>query len=321
MRSFVYERPETIDEALKLLDADTRPLAGGTDLLTLMKGDIAAPERLLDIKRLSELSDQITLDGDRIGIGALATLAQLETDELVMAHLPALAEAAEVAATPQLRNMATIGGNVLQRPRCWYYRNDDVQCWLKGGDECFARGGDNREHAIFDVSPCVAAHPSDLAAVLVAYGATVHYRDTGGEHEIAAEDFFQAPTDDRRIEHVLPETAVITGVTIPLPKEGARSTYLKAMDRKVWAFALAGVAVSLEMDGDMVSAARVVLGGVAPVPVRAPEAESVLVGSRLDSEVANRAAQAAIAGAEPLSHNGYKVPLVIALVRKAIMGE
>ena len=321
MRSFVYERPETIDEALKLLDADTRPLAGGTDLLTLMKGDIAAPERLLDIKRLSELSDQITLDGDRIGIGALATLAQLEIDELVMSHLPALAEAAEVAATPQLRNMATIGGNVLQRPRCWYYRNDDVQCWLKGGDECFARGGDNREHAIFDVSPCVAAHPSDLAAVLVAYGATVHYRDTGGEHEIAAEDFFQAPTDDRRIEHVLPETAVITGVTIPLPKESARSTYLKAMDRKAWAFALAGVAVSLEMDGDMVSAARVVLGGVAPVPVRAPEAESVLVGSRLDSEVANRAAQAAIAGTEPLSHNGYKVPLVIALVRKAIMGE
>lgn len=318
MRPFHYTRPETIDEALTLLSHESRPLAGGTDLLTLMKGDIVAPERLVDIKRLPELSEEISLKDDVISLGTLATLAQIEEEPLIVTHLPALARAASLAATPQLRNMATIGGNVLQRPRCWYFRNDAVPCWLKGGDICFAREGHNQHHGIFDVSPCVAMHPSDLAAVLIAYGATVRYRDGDGDQKIAIEDFFQPPVDDRRTENVLPGDAVITGITVPLPKEGTRSTYLKAMDRKVWAFALAGVAVVLEMHEETVVDAKVVLGGVAPVPLRASEAESVLVGSTFGDDVIGKAAEASVAGATSLSHNGYKVSLVMALVRNAL---
>ncbi|HEV2073002.1 MAG TPA: xanthine dehydrogenase family protein subunit M [Thermomicrobiales bacterium] len=317
MRPFAYTRPESIEEALTLLDGETRPLAGGTDLLTLMKGEIVTPGHLVDIKRLPELSHDIAQADGAISLGSLTTLSQIEHDPLIREHLPALGQAASLAATPQLRNMATIGGNVLQRPRCWYYRNDEVTCWLQGGDECYARGGDNRYHAIFDVSPCVAVHPSDMASVLVAYDATIQYRDAG-EHEIGVEAFFQPPTPERRTENVLPENAVITGITIPTPSSSNRSVYLKAMDRKVWAFALVGVAISLEMESDTVAKANVVLSGVAPTPVRSSQAEQLLVGSRLDAEVVALAADAAVANAEPLQHNGYKVPLVTALIRQAL---
>lgn len=317
MKTFTYTRPESLDEALTVVNANSRPLAGGTDLLTLMKGDIFSPEQVVDIKRLPELSCDIRMTGDVITIGSLATLTRLEDDPLVRKHLPALAQAASLAATPQLRNMATIGGNVLQRPRCWYFRDDEVPCWLKGGDTCYARGGQNQHHGIFDISPCVAAHPSDLATVLVAYGATIQYRDGAGEQEIGAEEFFRAPTDDRRTENVLPENAVITGMTLPVSST-RRGCYQKAMDRKVWAFAQAAVAVVLEMDGDAVSKARIVLGGVAPVPIRATAAEQILDGAVLNEDVLSRAADAALADAQPLEHNGYKVPLSKALLRDAL---
>ncbi|HWV24730.1 MAG TPA: xanthine dehydrogenase family protein subunit M [Thermomicrobiales bacterium] len=318
MRPFAYARPETIGQALTVLDHQNRPLAGGTDLLTLMKGGIVAPERLVDIKRLPELTDAISLDGNGITLEALVTLSQIEDDPMIATHLPALADAASLAATPQLRNMATIGGNILQRPRCWYFRNDAVPCWLKGGDTCFAREGQNQHHAIFDLSPCVATHASDPATALLSYSATVRYRDGRGESEITIEEFFQPPVEDRRTENILPEDAIVTGIRIPLPKEGTRSRYLKAMDRKVWAFALAGVAVVLEMDGETVSGAKVTLGGVAPIPLRASGVEDVLTGSVLDEATISRAVDAAVVGAKPLSHNGYKVPLIEALVRDAL---
>lgn len=318
MRPFAYSRPETIEEAIALLDSDARLLAGGTDLLTLMKGDIVAPAHLVDIKRLPDLDDVIDLEEGTVSIGALSTLAQLETDPLIAMHLPALAQAAAVAATPQLRNMATIGGNVLQRPRCWYFRNDDVHCWLKGGEECFAREGDNRYHAVFGESRCVAVHPSDLASVLVAYGATVHYRDSGGVQQIGIEDFFSPPTEGRRTEHVLPAEAVITRVTVPMTADGARSRYVKAMDRKVWAFALAGAAAVVVVDEGVVRDARIVLSGVATVPWRARAAEQALIGATAGPEAFAQAAEIAAADAVPLAHNGYKVPLVTAMVRRAL---
>jgi len=318
MRSFAYSRPESVDEALALLGEESRLLAGGTDLLTLVKRDLLAPEHLIDIKRLPDLDAGIVREGDQVRIGALARLAQLEADPLIQQQLPALAEAAALAATPQLRNMATVGGNVLQRPRCWYFRSDNVQCWLKGGDACHAREGDNRFHALFGASPCVAAHPSDLASVLVAYGATVHYRQEDTVETIPIEAFFQEPTAERRLEHVLPAKAVITGVTVPVPSDTARGRYVKAMDRKVWAFALAGAAVLLDVDGTTIRDARVVLSGVATVPWRSRAAEQVLIGSEATDEMFAQAAQAAVAEAEPLSHNGYKVPLVQALIRRAL---
>ncbi len=318
MRPFAYTRPESIGDAIGMMNAETRPLAGGTDLLTLMKEGIVEPGGLLDIKRLPELSGEIAVDGREITIGALATLSDIEKSDAVRQHLPALAKAASVAASPQLRNMATIGGNILQRPRCWYFREHEVPCWLKGGDTCFARGGENRFHALGDVSPCVAVHPSDLAPVLVAHGAQVQIQDREGYGEIAISDFFQAPEEGRRIEHVLPEDAVITGLRIPMPSADVRSTYLKAMDRKVWAFALASVAVMLETRGGVVADSRIVLGGVAPVPYRATDAEHTLLGATLDEALIQEAAKAAVSKLAPLEHNGYKLPLLVGLLKTAL---
>lgn len=318
MKAFAYTRPETIDDAIGMMTATTRPLAGGTDLLTLMKEGIVEPETLVDIKRLPALDSGITVEDDAITIGALTSLADIETSEVIRQHLPALAMAASAAASPQLRNMATVGGNVLQRPRCWYFREHDVPCWLKGGEECFARGGENRYHALVDISPCVAVHPSDLAPVLVAYGAMVQIQDREGAGEIMISDFFQAPEEGRRVEHVLPEDAVITGLRIPVPSEGVRATYHKAMDRKVWAFALASVAVALEMRDGVVADSRIVLGGVAPVPYRATEAEHTLLGSALDDALIADAAKAAVGKLSPLEHNGYKIPLLVGLIKTAL---
>lgn len=330
MRPFSYIRPTTISEAIGLLDARPagadgpetelpRLLAGGTDLLTLMKGDIVAPSQLIDIKRLPELDNAIVPSPQGTRIGALATLAQLEDDPVIRATHPALAEAAGLAASPQLRNMATIGGNLLQRPRCWYFRNDKVSCWLKGGDDCPAREGENQHHAIFGDSPCVAVHPSDLATALVALGAEVRFQGSRGERTLPLEEFFVPPTDGRRRENVLGQTDVITAITISNRPATAQSTYLKAMDRKVWAFAQVGVGAMLVIENQRITEARLVLGGVAQTPWRATGAEALLTGGAPDKELFERAAQAALGGAVPLSHNGYKVPLAKALITRALM--
>ena len=214
--------------------------------------------------------------------------------------------------------MATIGGNLLQRPRCWYYRSSLVHCWLKGGTECQARDGENQHHAIFGESPCVATHPSDPAAALIALGATVRLRGRSGERALAVGDLFAEPTDARRTETVIEPDELLLNVSLPAPSGGARSTYLKAMDRKVWAFALVGVAAMLRLDGHKVAEARIVLSGVAPVPWRARAAEQVLTGQDVTPELLACAAETALEGARPLEHNGYKVPLAQNLVRRAL---
>jgi xanthine dehydrogenase YagS FAD-binding subunit len=330
MRAFDYARPETIEQALALLDGAERtdglrrPLAGGTDLLTLMKADIVSPHVLIDIKRLPELDDRILDTGDGLEIGALATLTQLEADPLIRARYPALAEAAAAAASPQLRNMATIGGNLLQRPRCWYFRSPHVTCWLKGGDACPARNGENQLHALFGADPCVAVHPSDPATALVALGAEVRLRSAERERTIPIEEFFALPTDERRTETTIGSDELIVAIRLPgigpmeQPAGGTVSTYLKAMDRKVWAFAVVGVAAALRFDGRLVSAARIVLGGVSPIPHRAVEAEQILTGAELSEAIITQAATAALADATPLRLNGYKIPLAEALTRRAL---
>jgi len=325
VKAFDYTSAGTVEEALAQIGqagaGAVRPLAGGTDLITLIKTDIVAPGRLVNIKQIADLPRGIAESPAGVSIGALTTLSELERDPLLQRRYPALAEAAALAATPQLRNMATIGGNLLQRPRCWYFRSPDVRCWLQGGDECQARDGENQLHALFDLSPCVAVHPSDLATALVALDAVVRLRGPGGERRLPLADLFAPPTDDRRTETTLAEDELILGVELPALNEGARSIYLKAMDRKVWAFALVGVAAALRLGGpggQRVEAARLVLGGVAPVPWRATAAEEVLVGAELDDGAVARAAPAALAGARQLAQNGYKLPLAEALVRRAL---
>ncbi|MDQ3548727.1 MAG: xanthine dehydrogenase family protein subunit M [Chloroflexota bacterium] len=320
MRPFEYSSAPSIDAALEILgqtnNGAIRPLAGGTDLLTLMKADIVTPDHLVDIKRATDLTDGVEETGDGLRIGALTSLTELETNPLVRERYPALAEAAAIAATPQLRNMATIGGNLLQRPRCWYYRNPLFHCWLKGGDTCHARDGQNRLHALFGDSPCVATHPSDPATALLALDASVTVRGASGERHVPLSDFFALPSADRRTETTLQPGELV--VDIRLPASGMQSTYLKAMDRKVWAFALVSVAAAIQVEDGKISAARLVLGGVAPMPWRVPAVEQALIGSAPDAATFDRAAEAALTGAQPLEHNGYKVPLAQSLVRQAL---
>ena len=324
MRAFEYARATTVNEAPALVAGVHPPrngkryLAGGTDLLTLMKTDVLAPSLLVDIKRAEGLPRGIVEDDAGLTLGALATLSEIERHPAIQERYAALAEAVGLASTPQLRNMATIGGNLLQRPRCWYYRSSLFDCWLKGGADCPARDGENQQHALFGASPCVAVHPSDAASALMALGARVRLRGRAGERTLSVEQLFAEPTEDRRTETVIQPDVLVLDVTLPVPAPGTRSTYLKAMDRKVWAFALVGVAAALHLDGHKVVEANIVLSGVAPIPWRAHAAEQILVGHAATPERLAEAAEIAVADARPLEHNGYKVPLARNLIRRAL---
>jgi xanthine dehydrogenase YagS FAD-binding subunit len=324
MRTFEYARASTVDDAPGLVEGEhshqngSRFLAGGTDLLTLMKADVVRPSLLVDLKRTEGLPRGIEETENGLTLGALFTLAEIERHPSIAERYRALSEAVRLAATPQLRNMATIGGNLLQRPRCWYYRSSLFHCWLKGGTECQARDGENQHHALFGESPCVASHPSDPASALMALGATVRLRGSSGERTLSVEELFAEPTEERRTETTIRPDELLLDVSLPAPAAGARSTYLKAMDRKVWAFALVGVAAMLRLDGRTVAEARIVLSGVAPIPWRAHAAEQELTGQDVTPERIACAAERALEGARPLEHNGYKVPLAQNLVHRAL---
>lgn len=313
MNPFDYHQVADASAVPARLSAAVRPLAGGTDLLTRLKAGLDRPDALVDLKA-SDLGRGIDRVDGGWRLGALVTLSRIEHHPGLRADVPALAEAVGQAATPQLRNRATIAGNLLQRPRCWYFRNAQVQCWLAGGDGCPARTGRNEHHAVFATDgPCVATHPSDPAAALVALGATVTVLGGGGggERELTVSELLTPPTEDRRVEHVLADDEVITAVTVP---SAPRSTYLKAMDRAVWAFALVGVAAVMSADGEV----GLVASGVANTPWRLAGSEATLAGSGLTPDAIDRAAAAATDGAAPLSENGYKLPLLHALTRRAL---
>jgi xanthine dehydrogenase YagS FAD-binding subunit len=321
MRPFEYVSPAALDEAIAVLQQDidglSKPLAGGTDLLTLMKAEIAAPSCLVNIKRLGELSG-VEDRPHGLALGALTRLAAIARHPIIVRRSPVLAEAAAQAATPQLRNMASLGGNLLQRPRCWYFRHRLVDCWLKGSGACPAHDGENQFHALFGGGPCYAVHPSDLAPALVALDAHVRLRGPGGERLLPVAELFALPEEGRRAETRLDRHELLLSVSLPPLPQGARSTYLKAMDRKVWAFALVSVAAVLRLDGRRIEDARLVLGGVAPIPWRVAHAERAMLGAEASRELFGRVADAALVGAQPLRQNAYKLPLAKALVRRAL---
>lgn len=337
MRRFDYATPANVDEVITLLGTDevpgvagikpamalrplggVQPLAGGTDLLTLMKADVASPTVLVNVKGIDGLHRGIEETTRGLTLGALTTLSEIETSSLVRERFPALAEAAALAATPQLRNMATLGGNLLQRPRCWYFRSHLFHCWLKGGDECQARDGENQQHAVFDLGPCVAVHPSDPATALLALDAEVTLRGPRGDRTIAVDALLAAPEEERRQETTLRGDELLMAVHVRSLPAGSRSVYLKAMDRKVWAFALVGVAATARVENGKIVEARLALGGVANVPLRATRAEGMLHGNAPDDALFERAAAAALEGTKPLAHNGYKLPLAKSLVVRAL---
>ena len=325
MRAFDYVSPTALAETLELLEPDgesgaggSRPLAGGTDLLPMLKLDLVQPARLVSLRRVQELGDRIEASEQGLELGARTPLAAIERDPIVLQRYTALADAVASAATPQLRNMATIAGNLLQRPRCWYFRDPNLACWLKGGDDCPAYEGENQQHALFGGGPCYAVHPSDPAAALVALSAEARLRGPTGERVLPLASFFALPTEKRRTETVVRPDEVLVSVRVPAPAQGARSTYLKAMDRKVWSFALVGVAAVLRLDGGRITEARLVLSGVAPIPWRLEAAERVLVGGQPEANLFERAAAAGLSDAHPLQHNAYKLPLARALIKQAL---
>lgn len=324
MKPFDYVAPVTLQESLRALregNADeVRPLAGGTDLLPLMKAQITQPRLLVNLKRVSELPRTIEENAGGIRIGALATLADLEQHPLIGRDYALLAQAAGSAATPQLRNLATVGGTLLQRPRCWYFRNRHFHCWLKGGDSCHARSGENALHAIFDTGPCRAVHPSDVACALAALEATVEIRGPKGSRQLALRDLMIPPAEKRRVETTLQAGEVVLAMHLPPLAPGTGSVYLKVMDRAAWAFATVSCAAIVRMRAGTIEDLRVVLGGVAAVPWSVTAAMQPLVGTRPDEAALAAAARAALADAEPLRMNGYKLPLAEALIRRALRG-
>ena len=326
MKAFEWTNPTTVNEAVKMLtvaspgdiDEAPRPIAGGQDLLTVMKDYTSRPTRLVNLKNIRGLN-KITLNGRGLTIGALVTLTELEEHAGVRKSYPGLAEAAHSIATPQIRNLGTVGGNLCQRPRCWYFRLEEVICLKKGGSECYAASGENKYNAIIAGGPSYIVHPSDLAPMLLALGATVTVMGSAGKRVIPLDKFFTLPSDgDIRRENVLKNEEIITEIHVPASPLAARSTYLKFKERESLDFALASAAVAVRLTGRTVSDARIVLGGVAPIPWRVPAAEKFLVGKELKPDVLAEAAKLALADAQPLEKNAYKVPLTQTLVRRAL---
>jgi xanthine dehydrogenase YagS FAD-binding subunit len=329
MKAFEWTNPTSISEAVQLLksapvtsdiDEAARPIAGGQDLLTTMKDYTSRPSRVVNLKNIQGL-DLIRGDGRKgLTIGALVTLAQLEEHPIVRSSFPGLAEAAHSVATPQIRNLGTVGGNLCQRPRCWYFRLEEVNCLKKGGSECYAAKGENKYNAILGGGPSYIVHPSDLAPMLVALGASVAVVGAEGRRVIALDKFFTLPSEGSiRRENVLRNDEIITQIKVPASPIAARSTYLKFKERESMDFALASVAAAVQLQANAgVAQARLVLGGVAPIPWRATAAEQFLTGKTLSEGVLAEAARLALQGAQPLEKNAYKVPLAQTLVRRAL---
>ncbi len=319
MRNFEHINAPDLQTAIALLSKPaTEAIAGGTDLLGELKARLRSPQRLVNLKTLSQLREIRYSPRAGLKIGALVTLAEIERHSVIREKFPILAQAASSAATPQLRHMGTIGGNLCQKPRCWYYRNKLFACWLKGGEKCFAEDGENTYHAILGAERCHAVHPSDLAPALIALDATLRVVGPDLDGEISVEELYTKPTASRRQMTVLGPGELIAEIYVPLPKEGARGIYLKAMERKSWSFALVSVAAQLSFEGERITDARLVLGGVAAIPWRAKDSEKILTGQKFSEELAKRAAEAALAGAQPLQGNAYKVPLARNLVKRAL---
>jgi xanthine dehydrogenase YagS FAD-binding subunit len=321
MDAFAWTRADSVDQAIDAARREgSRFLAGGTNLLDLMKGDVERPSALIDINRLP-LARVVETAEHGLHIGALVRNSDCANHPLVRERYPLLSQALLAGASPQLRNMATTGGNLMQRTRCYYFYDTAFPACNKRapGSGCAARTGYNRIHAIFGASEaCVATHPSDMAVALVALDAEVEVRGPGGTRRIPAADFHRLPGDTPERDTALEPGELIVGVNLPPSPFGARSHYLKIRDRASYAFALVSVAAALDEHQGSVREARIVLGGVAHKPWRSTAAERALAGRRLDAASIAAAAAATVDGAQPLAHNAFKLALARAAVGEAL---
>jgi xanthine dehydrogenase YagS FAD-binding subunit len=323
MKAFTHANPRDVTHALTLVrDARQAGRAaaiagGGSDLLGMMKERLVAPDLLVNLKALRGLDEVTPQKGGGVLVGGLITLDALSRHPAIRRDYPVLAEAASSVATPQIRNVATLAGNLCQRPWCWYYRNG-FKCLKNGGSTCYSVAGENAFHAIFGGGPSYIVHPSDTAPALVALDATFRIAAPSGERMVPAAEFFALPTVDAARENILRDDEALIGIVLP-PLPDARSTYHKVLDREAWTHAVVSAAVVMRMKGDVCERARIVLGGVAPVPWRLPEVDKLLAGQRVTPALAEKAGDLAVAGARPLAHNGYKVPLTRGMVGRTII--
>ena len=335
MNKFSWYEAKSIEDALNQVNSTVseelyKPTqaaavfkSGGIDLFDLVKEGLIQPRKIVNIRNIPGL-DNISFDAkDGLRIGANVTLAELETNPEIEARYFALHQAVAHAATPQLRNMSTIAGNLAQRNRCWYFRSADHPCFRRGGDRCYARAaatGENENHAILDNGSCVSVHASSIATALMAFNAVVVIVNKDGEKkEVPMEDFFVAPAQDATRENSLRAGELITEIFVPAPAAGTRSFYIKQVARESYDWSLGDVAVVAEVSGNTCKKASIVLGAAAPVPYRSIPAEKAMENKAIDENNATAAAQAAMAPARPLSKNGYKVPLFVAIIKDAIL--
>ena len=321
MRPFEYISPHTRTQAISLLGATwgtTEVLAGGTDLLALMKDDVVAPRRLVNIKEIADLRG-VSSNPQGLRIGALTTLGELADDANVKQNYPALSEALLEAASPQIRNMATLGGNLCQRPRCWYFRSGlGLLPKDENGKELVAVG-ENRYHAILgNQGAAKFVSPSTLVPILIAYGASIRLDGPKGKRELPLEKFFVIPKSESEREHDLRPNEIVTEILIP-PVSGVKAAHYEIRQKEAFDWPLALTAVALKMQGSNVQSARIVLGYVAPVPWPSPEAQRAIIGKPVNQETAEKVADAALSKASPLSHNAYKVKLAKVALTRALL--
>jgi xanthine dehydrogenase YagS FAD-binding subunit len=322
--AFELFQPATIDDAVRLLDqhgADATVLAGGLDTMDWLKDRVRRPKFMVDLSQISELRGIKEVNGG-IEIGAMTPLTEVVHHPVVKDKFGLLMQAAELVASPQIRNQGTIGGNVSQDTRCWYYRGG-WNCYRAGGNTCYADTPTaiNREHAIFDADRCVAVSPSDTAPAFVALEAQMVIRSRSGERIVDAENYFIGPGIDITRMNVLKPGELLTAIRIPATWAGAQFYFEKVRDRQVWDFPLVNVASAIKFSNNTIQSARVVVGAVSAVPRRLPAVEAALVGKARSEETADMAGKLAVEGAQTLRYNGYKVPLMRNLVKRAIRGS
>jgi xanthine dehydrogenase YagS FAD-binding subunit len=319
MPQFAYVRPETLEEAIQHLNEEgAYAHAGGTDLLTCLREQLLDVRKVVSINGLSDLHGVSEMAGGGLQIGALSTITEVAENPVIRNRYAGLAKGAAEVASPQLRNQGTIGGNLCQKPRCWYYRGE-FDCLRKGGGTCFAAQGENQFHCIFGSDDiCYIVHPSDTAPPLVALNAQLRVVGPDGERTLPVEDLHVLPANDVRRETWLKAGEIIVAVYIPPPPRNLRTSYRKVRARRAWDFALAGVALALQFEGDLVVDGRVVLSGAAPVPWRSRSVEKIIRGKTLNRQTRAAAAEAAVEDAQPLAKNAYKIPLFRGVIEEEL---
>lgn len=326
MKSFENIDVKSVKEAVGLLrkfqqqKKSAAVVGGGSEYLQLMKDHVVEPDYLLNLKSIPGL-DYIKEERGGFRIGALAKLAEIEEHPAVREKLLILSDAAGEAASPQIRNAGTLAGNICQRPFCWYFRSSNFTCLRKGGQVCYTVTGDGRFHAILGGGPSYIVHPSDTAPALVALGAQIKIAGPAGERTIPLEKFFVLPQVDYSRENILKPDEIVTEIQVPYPKSGSKGFYHKVRERLAWDHAIVAVATVVQSSGGVVREARVVMGGVAPIPWRAPKAEEYLRGKKLDEAAAQKAGEIALEGARPLKDNVYKVKMAQDLIQRGLLAS